>query len=1194
MKHTLFKLFLTVLLLTGYSVCTNANTFTQNGIEYETGVTSGYLGVTVLGSYYSGNVSIPSSVYYNGKTYSVLSIGYQAFRGYTDLTSITIPNSVTSIGRYAFRNCTGLTSVTIPNSVTSIYGNSFSGCSGLSSILVETGNSVYDSRDNCNAIIKTATNELVSGCNNTIIPNSVTSIGSSAFSGCTGLTSVTIPNSVTSIGSYAFYGCTGLTSIEIPYSVTSIGSSAFEGCSGLTKIGISDLAVWCEKGFGRYFSNYSLYLNGEIITDLIIPNSVTSIGDYAFDGCTGLTSVTIPNSVTSIGRYAFYGCTGLTSVTIPNSVTSIESETFRGCPIKKLSINSNAIVSKAYSSDSNLRKIFGDSIQECTIGESVTSIGDYAFDGCTGLTSVTIPNSVTSIGDYAFNGCTGLTSVTIPDSVTSIETYTFNGCTSLTEIIIPNSVTSIGSCAFNGCTDLTEITIPNSVRDIESRVFSGCTSLTSIEIPNSVWSIGDWAFSGCTSLTSIEIPNSVWSIGDWAFFGCTGLTEITIPNSVTSIGERAFTGCTGLTSVTIPKSVTSIGYYAFTGCTGLETVFYPHKNPHKSLPTNLSFLPTNAGTVIFVPINSINAYVRNFSGRSFSTIFDVNATQTMITIKTVSGIDSLAELKDMQVVVGSKTYNATDSIINIADLTPNNEYELTASVDIGEYRWEEAIVVTTGDIGITGNVADVTQTKATLQLTASLGDATNAKRTVNGEEFEGDEVVLTNLTPNKDYTYTYAVQVGDNYTKSVDIAFRTKDISISGEVTNTTQTTATLHLNAEMGDATLVSSEVGSITVEGEDITLTGLVPNTEYTYEYAVLTDGDYRKSSEITFTTKNITVDFDFTAAATTLEINASYDVGDATLTSASFDAENQVSKIEASGLEPNRTYSYTYYVTTEEGGTVNYTARFSTEPLELKTTQAKVVSVGNLLVSVESNIKEDEDVNVGFEWRRYDWPDEIASSTGAAFIYEGKIEGSIRNLNADKFWKIRPYFISKSGTHYYGEWLTTDPSNTSYFEPTVHTYARTEIEGNTATVKGYALGGSDEVKEQGFKYWEIIPSSSSPEYPQATEVPAYAKTVTASGQLMTAELQDLQYEMEYRYVAFVTSADGKTYYGEEQSLKIDDPTGIQTAEVETPATGDVKVYTLTGALIYSGSEDEMQLEKGLYIIRHSDGKTRKIIIR
>ena len=207
---------------------------------------------------------------------------------------------------------------------------------------------------------------------------------------------------------------------------------------------------------------------------------------------------------------------------------------------------------------------------------------------------------------------------------------------------------------------------------------------------------------------------------------------------------------------------------------------------------------------------------------------------------------------------------------------------------------------------------------------------------------------------------------------------------------------------------------------------------------------------------------------------------------------------------------------------------------------------------------------------------------------------IEGTIRNINPDKLWKVRPYYVSSDGVYHYGEWVGLDPTNTSYFEPTIHTYARSEVEGNTAIVKGYALGGSDQLEEQGFKYWEIIPSSSSPKYPQETEVPAYAKTVTASGQLMTAELQDLQYEVEYRYVAFVTTADGKTYYGEEQSLKIDDPTGIQTVEAETPTSSDVKAYTLTGALIYSGAEDKMQLEKGLYIIRYTNGTTKKVVIK
>jgi hypothetical protein len=185
------------------------------------------------------------------------------------------------------------------------------------------------------------------------------------------------------------------------------------------------------------------------------------------------------------------------------------------------------------------------------IPHGVTSIGNHAFWGCTGLTDITIPNSVTSIGARAFNRCTGLTSITIPNSVTSIGNYAFEVCTSLTSITIPNSVTSIGDSAFWGCTGLTDITIRNSVTSIGNFAFGGCTNLTSITIPNSVTSIGAWAFSNCTGLTDITIPNSVTSIGERAFWSCTGLTSITIPNSVTSIGERAFDGCDQLEAVVI-------------------------------------------------------------------------------------------------------------------------------------------------------------------------------------------------------------------------------------------------------------------------------------------------------------------------------------------------------------------------------------------------------------------------------------------------------------------------------------------------------------------------------------------------------------------------------------------------------------------------------------------------------------------
>ena len=216
-----------------------------------------------------------------------------------------------------------------------------------------------------------------------------------------------------------------------------------------------------------------------------------------------------------------------------------------------------------------------DKIVRVEIEEGITSIGEYAFYGCTDLTSVSIPNSVTNIGRSAFCGCTGLTSVRIPNSVTSIGWGAFWGCTGLTSVNIPNSVTNIGRSAFHGCTGLTSVSIPDSVTSIGDGAFCECTGLTSVSIPDGVTSIGNDAFYGCTDLTSISIPDSVTSIGRGAFYGCTGLTSVSIPDGVTSIGGYAFYGCHGLTSVSIPDGVTSIGDYAFNGCTGLTSLSIP-------------------------------------------------------------------------------------------------------------------------------------------------------------------------------------------------------------------------------------------------------------------------------------------------------------------------------------------------------------------------------------------------------------------------------------------------------------------------------------------------------------------------------------------------------------------------------------------------------------------------------------------
>ncbi len=376
----------------------------------------------------------------------------------------------------------------------------------------------------------------------------VTSIGWYAFEGCTGLTSIEIPDKVTSIGDRAFEGCTGLISVSIPDSVTSIGWCSFEDCDSLANIYISDIAAWCNINFEHYSSplNYAeyLYLNGELVTDVVIPQGVTVIPEYAFS-CASLKSVSIPDSVTSIGNYVFKGCTELTSVSIPNSVASMGYGVFYDCT----------------------------GLTNIEIPNSITSIGDYAFEGCTGLTNVSIPNSVNSIGWSAFNGCTALTSIEIPDSVTSINNLTFYGCTALTKIEIPNSVTSIGWKVFYGCTGLTSISIGNSVTSMGDSAFEGCIGLKSVSIGNGVTSIGDDAFYGCSGLTSISIGNSVTSIGKYAFRGCDSLTSIEIPRSVTSIGDWAFNDCDNLNTITITKHTTNINVYSFSGC-DIETVYF--------------------------------------------------------------------------------------------------------------------------------------------------------------------------------------------------------------------------------------------------------------------------------------------------------------------------------------------------------------------------------------------------------------------------------------------------------------------------------------------------------------------------------------------------------------------------------------------------------------------------------------------
>ena len=702
---------------------------------------------------------------------SVTSINYEAFYG-VGLTSLAIPNSVTSIGNEAFKECQGLTLIEIPNSVTSIGTNPFGKCYNLEHITVASGNSFYDSRDNCNAVIRTNTNELIIGCKNTVIPNSVTSIGNEAFYYCSGLTSIAIPNSVTSIGRLAFCD-TGLTSIEIPSSVTTIGyQNPFAGCSGLEHIVVdSGNVVYDSRDNCNAIINTSTNTLVSGCKNTIIPNVVTTIGSYAFSGCDDLTSIEIPYAVTYIRDNAFRSCHSLTSIVIPSLVSSIGIGAFHYCsglssmtvltdnppivniyggvafygvnksipvyvpsgtvaayqaaegwseftnyidygsPITFADANVKALCVANWDTNgdgelsyaeaaavTDLGEVFmADSVITCfnelqyftgltsvrwyafanchnlsalTLPNSVMSIGDGAFGTCKNLSSLTIPNSVTSIGDFAFEFCHGLTSMTIPISVTSLGYGLFYCCSPLSQIVveagnpvydsrencnaiietstntlvagcknttIPSSVTSIGQNAFDG-SGLTSLDIPNSVTSIGDFAFSYCLNLTSITIPSSVTFIGNYAFSQ-SGLTSITIPNSIAHIGNWAFSGCGSLGQIvvdpgntvydsrencnaiietssnklivggnntTIPNSVTSIGPSAFRFCSGLTSIEIPNSVTSIESSAFGGCTGLISITSFTETP-PTIGSN-AFSQVDKTIPVYVLIGTVAAY----------------------------------------------------------------------------------------------------------------------------------------------------------------------------------------------------------------------------------------------------------------------------------------------------------------------------------------------------------------------------------------------------------------------------------------------------------------------------------------------------------------------------------------------------------------------------------------------------------
>lgn len=883
----------------------------------------------------------------------------------------------------------------------------------------------------------------------------------------------------------------------------------------------------------KFLKNEGSYSGSIVIPETVRYEGKTYTVSYIYSSSfiysSELTSLYIPKTV--YGNLYFRGCNKLTKVEI-----SPENP--------YLVLENNVIYTKDKKSICCILPAMGK--DNFIIPEGVESISDLAFVGYDEMVSITFPESLCSFSPSCFSGCNKLVSVNVsPDN----EVYeSINGCVVKKndnalhfvpqgvsgDFIIPDGISGINSEAFYCCNKLKTVTIPESVKCFSEPMFYNCTGLETLNI-NVVESdfTSHIAYlcsnlkdinvgANCTSHTSVD---GIVYTKDKKELTCVpnGRSgELKVPEGVTTIGKRAFYGCMNLTSIDLPKSLNSIYYYS-NYQGGSVYAFY-------SLPKLEKLIIRSELSNGHKNLNSLDSKkVLLYTPIGYISYFRNYYSGTILPI------DMPYIITDLKIFIKGVSFK----------IRKNDEVESTAN----------PLKVEIGDMEV----------------------APDANGVYRRYDLQENTQYFINITDCETYSFT------------------TKEISVTFDYSRTQKTITVEKLNIST-DETFRFDKYG-FTVDGKDydfngksVTFTGLKPATEYSFTpYVVYSNGIKQKLTSQKIKTSDASVGLKSSdIGPTSVMLKGNYNSGDLKVIRSYF--TDGTTKIEGetlalTGLTPDSKQTVQFVVEFEDNYIKQARVTFTTKALELTTLQPKGVSSTCSIVAASTNMSSEE-TGAGFQWKKYDAPASLKASEGYAAIYDGQLEGYLKNLQSTSYYNVRAFYKSASGKYYYGDWVTFDPSDFSFFEPTVHTYATTEISHNTATVRGYVMAGTDDIISQGFEYW----SSASPARMKALAPidNEGIKTVLSNGQVMRATLSGLEPDTEYTYRAFVTTSAG-TKYGEEQTFTtVNDPSGIDNVAIDDSAPGKINGY-----YDMSGRRHDVP-QHGFNIIVYSDGSTEKTFIR